>query len=72
MIEKINILFIGTRKIASIDDIAPIINGVLFLLFLYCSIAKTINKEVKENSKPFVLKDTNVPNKAPNSVPIIQ
>ena len=71
IIETINILSLGTKQSAKIDDIKPIIKGVIFCKFLYCSMQRTTKSAVKENSKPavlnFILEPTIAPRVEPKS-----
>lgn len=71
-IDVINILSDGTKTKAMIETILPIKKGIGFFIFLYCSIQRTINKAVKENSKPAVSNLILEPIIAPRVEPINQ
>ena len=63
---------LGTKQSAEIDALAPIINGTIFLKFLYCSIHRTTKRAVNENSKPAVLNLIFEPTIAPSVEPTNQ
>lgn len=71
-IETTNILSLGIKIRAKIEETNAIKKGKIFCRFLYCSIHNTTKSAVKENSKPSILNLILVPIIAPKVEPISQ